>query len=183
MRRRQFEQTKASYSQIFAALVEQLGEDAFQGHSALAMRFSAGWDDRDGELGEAGLLSLLEAAREQDARQGFTRVGPHRADIRFSMAGLSAQDVLSRGQIKTVVCALKLAQAQILISEGLDVVLLLDDLPAELDRQRRQALFSVISGLGAQVFATSIDASDLDAAWFERPEQVKRFHVEHCCHE
>ena len=68
-----------------------------------------------------------------------------------------------------------------LIAEGLDVALLLDDLPAELDRQRRAALFSVVSQLGAQVFATSIDESDLDEAWFACAEKVKRFHVEHCC--
>ena len=181
MRRRQFEQTKKAYLAISQALVERVGEAVLQGHSSLSMRFSPGWDDRDGEDGEEGLLATLSQAREQDAKQGFTRIGPHRADVRFSMGGLPAQDVLSRGQIKTVVCALKLAQAKMLISEGLDVVLLLDDLPAELDRERRAALFSVISGLGAQVFATSIDEFDLDEAWFEHAEKVKRFHVEHCC--
>ena len=182
MRRRQFELTEKAYQAISAELLASLGDASFQGHDvSLSMRFSPGWDDREGEGGESALLQILEQAREQDARQGFTRVGPHRADIRFSMSGLPAQDVLSRGQIKTVVCALKLAQAKMLIAEGLDVALLLDDLPAELDRQRRAALFSVVSQLGAQVFATSIDESDLDEAWFACAEKVKRFHVEHCC--
>ncbi len=183
MRRAQFCQTAEAFAEIMAQLQMKLVESggALLDLQPFSMRFNSGWDDEgeDDNVAEDRLRALLADNREQDGRQGYTRVGPHRADIRFNYGALNAADVLSRGQIKMLVCALKLAQCQLMRQQGLDVVLLADDLPAELDRQRREALFSMISTMGVQLFATAISGEDLNDSWFSRPERVKRFHVEH----
>lgn len=180
MRRKQFFALQSGFAELLPALAgsEAKGMALLDG-SRFSLRFVSGWDDQDGELGAQALRELLRKSRDQDLRQGFTRVGPHRADIRFSYASANAADVLSRGQIKTLVCALKLAQCQLMRNEGLDVLLLIDDLPAELDRARRAALFKLIAKMEVQVFATSIEEGELDESWLLGSKKIKRFHVEH----
>ena len=181
MRRAQFAELEQGFNELLLSL--QCREDEQSGAlldgSKFSMRFIRGWDDNEGGLGAEALRDSLRNARDQDVRQGFTRIGPHRADIRFTYGGAGAADVLSRGQIKTLVCALKLAQCGLMRRQGLDVLLLVDDLPAELDRERRAALFGLIAQLGVQVFATSIEEADLDDAWLAGSKEIKRFHVEH----
>ncbi|WP_372860844.1 DNA replication/repair protein RecF [Spongiibacter sp.] len=180
MRRAQFERIADGFADIVKQIQRDIGADAAAlSQQHFTMRFHSGWDDAEGELGADALRAALVGSREQDGRQGFTRLGPHRADIRFLCGGVNASDVLSRGQIKTLVCALKLAQCRLMREQGLDVVLLVDDLPAELDRERRRALFSLISTMGIQLFATSIAEDDLDDSWCGASGCVTRFHVEH----
>ena len=181
MRRAQFAELEEAFVSLLNELQGGSGQDASHllDASRFTMRFISGWDDDEGRLGAEDLRRLLNESREQDLRQGFTRVGPHRADIRFSYGGTNAAEVLSRGQIKTLVCALKLAQCRLMRRQNLDVLLLVDDLPAELDRERRAALFGVIASMDMQVFATSIEASDLDDAWLGDAKEIRRFHVEH----
>ena len=59
---------------------------------------------------QTGDAAVLERHEEQDRKYGNTQNGPHRADIVVKCAGISAEDVLSRGQQKMLVSALKLAQ-------------------------------------------------------------------------
>ena len=71
---------------------------------SLSMSMTSGWKDCEYSFAES-----LKHNLAGDLRAGFTRSGPHRADIDFRVGRLDAGDVLSRGQIKTLVCALKLA--------------------------------------------------------------------------
>src|SRR5690606_34265398 len=59
----------------------------------VALSYARGWP-RDQEL-----EPLLLEGIERDVQQGFTRLGPHRADLRVQVAGGSAADMLSRGQL------------------------------------------------------------------------------------
>jgi recombinational DNA repair ATPase RecF len=77
--------------------------------------------------------TLAERRREEIAR-GMTLVGPHRDELRFLANGLDLGEYGSRGQQRTAVLALKLAQAQWMREHtGEDPVLLLDEVLAELD--------------------------------------------------
>ena len=69
-----------------------------------------------------------------------------------------ASEILSRGQQKTVVSALKIAQGSLFQQEsGRRTIYLVDDLASELDEKHRFALCKLLEDLKCQVFITSID--------------------------
>lgn len=133
---------------------------------------------RRGWPGEQALIEVLARNRVSEQAAGYTMAGPHRADLRLLTAkGLDAADSLSRGQQKLAVCALRLAQMQYLQTVGgRRCTLLLDDLPAELDLQRRRILMQAVAESGAQCMVTATDRDLVDLSpW----ETAAVFHVEH----
>ncbi|MEX1033986.1 MAG: DNA replication/repair protein RecF [Cellvibrionaceae bacterium] len=124
---------------------------------------------------------LLENSFEQDILRGYTQTGPHRADIRISLNGENAADVLSRGQQKVVVSALVVALGVVFnrMTEK-QVIFLVDDLPAELDAAHSRQLGQWLASLNAQVFVTGVEKASLTAMWSEQQlGQAAGFHVEH----
>ncbi len=120
------------------------------------------------------LAGALDRARARDEMRQTTTVGPHRADIRLSIDGKPARDVLSRGQQKLVAAALSLAQLHLLKESGALVpTLLLDDPAAELDATHLAAFVEQISTLGCQLLATALQPK---IQGFPVPDRV--FHVE-----
>jgi DNA replication and repair protein RecF len=120
------------------------------------------------------LAEVLEDGRDRDRARGSTLSGPQRADVRLTVQGRPAREVLSRGQQKLVAAALVLALLQRLRDEhSTPPTLLLDDPAAELDSQRLGALVELVRALRCQLIVTSLHA---DLANFGTPERV--FHVE-----
>lgn len=130
--------------------------------------YRAGWETDSGPY-----LEQLQAGIEQDLERGYTRLGPHRADLSMKYQGKPVMSVFSRGQQKLLVCAMTLAQVKQLDEPG---IVLVDDLPAELDAFRRERLMLALKETGAQVFVTATDDGlvPLDM-WSSR----KVFHVKH----
>ncbi|MAK94632.1 MAG: DNA replication and repair protein RecF, partial [Gammaproteobacteria bacterium] len=109
---------------------------------------------------------------------GSTQAGPHRADLEVRIGRRKATEILSRGQEKLLVCALKVAQGELLsASVGRRCLYLVDDLPAELDSQNRQRVMKHLLTLGSQLFVTSVEAEAIDLNAFHDAE-ITRFHVE-----
>jgi len=137
----------------------------------LDIEYYPGWPKKN------DLASLLESSFEKDLKQGYTFYSPNRADIRLKAGGVTVTDVLSRGQLKLLVCSLKLAQARHLAEKnGLQSIFLVDDLASELDPENRQLLCSSLHDLGAQVFITSVDKDSIISCL---PNQLySLFHVE-----
>jgi DNA replication and repair protein RecF len=120
------------------------------------------------------LADVLVEGRERDRTRGSTLSGPQRADVKLTVQGRPAREVLSRGQQKLVAAALVLALLQRLRGERTTPpTLLLDDPAAELDSQRLGALVELVKALDCQLIVTSLHA---DLANFGLPERV--FHVE-----
>lgn len=121
---------------------------------------------------------------EQDARQGKTVLGPHRAELKLKLGGHSAKRQVSRGQQKLLIAALLLAQAQLVRDRtGLQPVLLVDDFPAELGEPFQRALLAALLAYPGQCFVSSIERT---RALAEMPEndggnapKNAVFHVEH----
>ena len=113
-----------------------------------------------------------------DCKRGFTQSGPQRADLRIKCLDHPAAEVLSRGQQKLVICALKIAQG-FLFSQttGRPCIYLLDDLAAELDEVHRSKLCQMLSTLDCQLFITSVESDTFAGNWSSM--DVKVFHVEH----
>ena len=126
----------------------------------LTLRYSRGWDR------QRALLEVFEAGRDADRQMGFTQQGPQRADLRIRLGRHPAVEVLSRGQQKLVVSALKLAQGYLLEQlTGRTCLYLIDDLPAELDGNHRRIFCQWLEQLNCQVFITSVDQEALAGVW------------------
>lgn len=103
------------------------------------------------------LLHRLEAAMEDDIIRGFTSYGPHREDFVLLFDGRPAAEVASRGEVRTALLSLKIAELGIIERvRGQKPILLLDDVFSELDGARRQALTTHLSD--HQTFITTTDA-------------------------
>lgn len=139
----------------------------------LRIHYYRGWDKT------RSLVEMLDNQWDRDCKLGYTQSGPQRADMRIKVKNQAASDVLSRGQQKLVVCALKVAQSLHLQAvHNRPTTFLVDDLPAELDRHHIAKLGTLMEGLTGQVFMTSVDPSSLKDFW-QSPDRVRVFHVEH----
>jgi DNA replication and repair protein RecF len=106
---------------------------------------------------EAALLSALQAKQREEIARGVTTLGPHRDELRFLSNQIDLGDFGSRGQGRTALLALKLAEVTWLHQRTNDwPVLLLDETMSELDTQRRGDLLSALSECD-QAILTSTD--------------------------
>ncbi|WP_075880495.1 DNA replication/repair protein RecF [Vreelandella massiliensis] len=139
----------------------------------LTLHYARGWDKT------RELADVLAASRPTDLQMGFTQQGPQRADLRIKIHRQPAIEVLSRGQQKLVVSALKLAQGRLLESSvNRHCVYLIDDLPAELDKKHRQRFCELLESMQCQAFITSVEPAALENRWLSGTE-VQMFHVKH----
>ena len=140
---------------------------------SVSLAYRRGWDSSL-TYGEA-----LNRSLPSDREQGFTQTGPQRADVRVSVGGYPAADTLSRGQQKLVVAALKLAQGRLLAAQGAEVLFLIDDLPAELDRERCERVCRLLGEMPVQSVITCVESSSISPGWLGEGHSVPMFHVEH----
>jgi DNA replication and repair protein RecF len=143
----------------------------FLPHIDIKVSFTRGWDSK------TDFSQLLENQYSRDLAAGNTGSGPHKADLRLRVGNLPAQDALSRGQLKLLVCALRIAQGK-LLKQQLDKnsIYLVDDLPSELDAQHRQLLLQQLTETGAQIFVTAIEPQAIVDSLSSPPNRM--FHVE-----
>ncbi|HLQ86816.1 MAG TPA: DNA replication/repair protein RecF [Salinisphaeraceae bacterium] len=163
------DQSRRKYiDKLAAALPQTLSR--LIGEEAPSMHYVSGWSHR------ASFTEALAAAMEGDRKAGYTRQGPHRADLRIEVAEVEAKAHVSRGQQKLLGIALLLTQAYILMDAGGEPpIVLVDDLQAELGRRFQQAVMQELAALDCQCFITAIEPS---TAW-ALPAIGGMFHVEH----
>jgi len=89
-----------------------------------------------------------------------TLVGPHRDDLTLTLGELPAKGYASHGESWSFALALRLAAFELLRAEGIEPVLVLDDVFAELDTGRRQRLAEMVSG-ASQVLVTCAVEQDV----------------------
>lgn len=161
-----------------AAYFEGLAQEFYRilalldsGIEGVELGYFRGWDK------SLSLTEALAKASDRDYSLGYSQRGPHRAELRVTQDKSPAVEILSRGQQKTVVAALKLAQGHCYRqSTGRAPIYLVDDLASELDRDHRLSLCRLLEQLECQVFITSIDKDQLFDIW--TPRAFKLFHVE-----
>lgn len=126
---------------------------------------------------EDGYLATLRQARERDRAAGRTLDGPHRADL---IVGHGPKDMPARlsstGEQKSLLLGLVLAHAELLAQryDGFAPILLLDEITAHLDENRRAALFAEILRLGSQAWMTGTDIG----AFAALGDRAQRWRVE-----
>jgi DNA replication and repair protein RecF len=132
------------------------------GEERLTISYSTNAPALPGEEPRDALARRLAETAEKEAWNGSTLVGPHRDDLVFSMAGRDLATFASRGQQRTAILALKLAELDLLtLLDGRPPLLLLDDVFSELDSDRRGHLVRRIAEL-PQALITTTDPADID---------------------
>lgn len=112
----------------------------------------------------ASLAERFVAVREREIERHATLAGPQLDDVRITIDGKPARDFASRGQVRSVVLSLKLAEMVAARARGDVPLFLIDDVSSELDALRTTRLVGTLADLGAQVVATTTDPTALCAS-------------------
>lgn len=132
------------------------GSDPEEGEASTS---SATQDEVRGEI-EEQFRTTLQAKRAKEIERGLTLVGPHRDDLVLRVRALPVKGYASHGESWSVALALRLASAELLRAESPagDPVLILDDVFAELDADRRQRLATITSGYEQVIVTAAVEA-------------------------
>lgn len=129
---------------IRVRLVERLNADLDQMYRTIAQTrdsVSIHYSHTVIDHTEQKLLAELERGIERDLQLGYTGIGPHRHDVLFSFNSVPAIGSASRGEVRTIILALKFLEVDIVKEvTGLPPVILLDDVLSELDDRRQTHL-------------------------------------------
>jgi DNA replication and repair protein RecF len=117
----------------------------------------------DRELLAEAILTALGDVRRRELDRGISLIGPHRDDLMLRMGKLPAKGYASHGESWSYALALRLASYDLLTSDGGEPVLILDDVFAELDVERRQRLAELVAP-AEQVLVTAAVAQDVPEA-------------------
>lgn len=148
LRKDYIDKLKPLFKQILSDLMQLSGVD---------LEYRCGWDT------QRDLRDILRESISRDQQLGYTQFGPQRTDIKIYVNQHLAQDVLSRGQQKLLICALRLAQGLLLRQlTQQQCIYLIDDLAAELDAKHRRRIAEILVSLKSQIFVTAIEPGDIN---------------------
>ena len=158
-------------------LASRVHHELTHGHEILRLTYQPAYDPLpkpDGQLGlkldtfvdrsglelddiQSGFCERLRELRGEEIARGVTTIGPHRDELRFLANDIDLGNYGSRGQVRTALLALKLAEVNWMKERtGEWPVILLDEVMAELDVQRRADLLKYV-GESEQVLFTTTD--------------------------
>jgi len=158
-------------------LASRVHNELTHGHEILRLAYEPAYDPLpkpDGQLGlkietavdrssfelkdiQNGFRERLQEIRNEEIARGVTTIGPHRDELRFLANDFDLGNYGSRGQIRTALLSLKLAEVNWMKERtGEWPVILLDEVMAELDLQRRADLLKYV-GESEQVLFTTTD--------------------------
>lgn len=165
----QINQIRKEYIVLLQPVLENLIRTVLNKFS-LKIDYSPGWSSTN------TYAEALKQSYFKDQALGYTSVGPHRADMQLLLEGQPAGEILSQGQQKLASYALYLAQGQLVRTlSNKSPLYLIDDLPSELDQEKRFCIASILKELNAQVFITGITPEELrDVIAFDK---AQLFHV------
>ncbi|HEX5467300.1 MAG TPA: DNA replication and repair protein RecF [Candidatus Limnocylindrales bacterium] len=164
-----------------AAPLAAAHEEIAPAEGRLSLRYASNAPAAAGETPAEAFRRRLAETAEKELWQGTTLVGPHRDDAVFELDGRALAGFGSRGQQRSAILALKLAELELLTGQdGEPPLLLLDDVFSELDPDRRAHLVRRVEAL-PQAFVTTTALEDLDpalvarsTAWEVAPGRVRR---------
>ena len=149
-----------SLGQLQSLIAESLEDGSFPAaHLALTPLFEDRHEPVSSSALEAELAALWAGSRALDRAAGRTIFGPHRVDLEVTYAQKGMPAALgSTGEQKALLIGLILAQARLVkLRTAITPFLLLDEIAAHLDPDRRRALFAALDRLGTQCFLTGTD--------------------------
>ncbi len=167
---------KLTHSSEVIRLIYQPSYDPIpvpQGQFALPMQVQVQRNGLGLDKLREGFLDRLAKVRREEIARGVTTIGPHRDEMRVQCNGIDLTDFGSRGQLRTALLSLKLAEVDWLKQHtGQWPVLLLDETLAELDISRRALLLDYIQG-AEQALLTTTDMKLFPEDFVEKCERWK----------
>jgi DNA replication and repair protein RecF len=161
-------QIRERYVQNFSQRLKSLTSN-LMGINDLEVIWNRGWPEK------SELEQIMVDSEKGDLVSGYTRYGPHRADLSIKLKGQKIEKIASRGQQKMLVAIMHLAQVDMARElAGTDTVILIDDLASELDKNNRGILLYYLERIGNQALITGVDNISRGSNHF-----TGVFHVEH----
>ncbi len=146
--------------EALAPYVAKAYEAVSAGKSVASVAYSSGLFTTPPDL--AGLsemiMSALADARKTEIDRGVTTVGPHRDDVSLILGELPAKGYASHGESWSFALALRLAAYELLRTDGIEPILALDDVFAELDDGRRARLANLVGGASQLLITCAVEA-------------------------
>ncbi|MFP7365346.1 DNA replication/repair protein RecF [Corynebacterium callunae] len=106
---------------------------------------------------EATLLTELAAKRQREIERGSSLVGPHRDDLELLLGDQPAKGFASHGETWSFALSLRIAEFNLLRSDGTDPILILDDVFSELDAGRREKLVGIAQDAEQVIITAAVD--------------------------
>jgi DNA replication and repair protein RecF len=171
-------------------LAARIHHELTRGKEVLRLNYEPAYDPLPGPKGQLGLkidtpldrsslemedirkgfVEKLERTRRDEVARGMTTIGPHRDELRFLANNIDLGDFGSRGQVRTALLALKMAEVDwVKERTGEWPVILLDEVMAELDLERRADLLAYL-GDSEQVLFTTTDLNLFTPEFAEKAE-------------
>ena len=129
-------------------------------HASISYKCNTEGVGIDVEKNITALNAKLEEVMYQEIERGVSLIGPHRDDLHLQLGDFPAKGYASHGESWSMAISLRIGSFNLLKSESFEPILILDDVFAELDTSRRQALLSVTS-IAEQTIITAAVESDL----------------------
>lgn len=146
-------QFTSSFSEILNTIHLTLGSKKEQ--LRLTYRPNITLDNDDENKIQSSFLNQLKQTRHREIQRGISLIGPHRDDFIFSINGKELRKYGSRGQHKTVLLSLAMAQFDLIKEKMQEVpIILIDDLYSEIDQDREAKIIETLNQMG-QVFITT----------------------------
>jgi DNA replication and repair protein RecF len=160
-------------SQSYAAVAKDAGRNDASVRYAPSVPLADPASCPDRELVEGAFREELEGRRGEELQRGVTLVGPHRDEMVLTVGTLPAKGYASHGECWSFALALRLASYDLLRADGDDPILILDDVFAELDTDRRDRLAELV-GDAEQVLVTAAVAADVPESLAGTRIEVRR---------
>lgn len=145
-------------------------EETDSNQLSLPVEVSKSYTDYSHQDIESGFREALRKNRRQDMTRGVTTIGPHRDEFRFLSNGIDLGLYGSRGQTRSALLSLKFAEVEWMKNRtGESPVLLLDEIMAELDPERREDLLLLIDDV-EQAMLTTTDKMMFPTEFVSRSE-------------
>lgn len=157
-----------AYAAVARGATQEDARIAYKPSFALPASVTDTLQTYDGKLPDRAELARalseeLERRRNEELERGVSLVGPHRDDLVLSLGELPVKGYASHGESWSFALSLRLASYDLLRAAGDDPILILDDVFAELDTDRRDRLAELVSG-AEQVLVTAAVPDDVPAA-------------------
>ena len=127
----------------------------------ISINYERGWAN------SRSYRDVITSNIDYDIATGVTNAGPHRADIKLRVDGLNVAEQLSRGQTKIAVIALILGQLEFvknIRNDHVRPIVLIDDLPSELDATHLHLVLQWLREADSQIFMTAIESNAIDVS-------------------
>lgn len=168
------------FSSLFSEIIKNVYSELVSKNEELTFNYRPNIPVDTPDSLEIVLLNRLLQTRNQEIKRGISLCGPHRDDFTFNIDGQELRKYGSRGQHKTVLISLAIAQFIIIKDQKKESpIILIDDLYSEIDQQRQCQIIDSLNRLG-QVFITMTSAikdeakRNHDRCFMVRAGQVER---------